>query len=241
MLKSKWMVGLFAAATMAIFTVTPAWATSVNWNHSFELQTAGGIVNPGVLVGFNPQPDPPVRIAEFGCPAPVNGLSTDIPPGPCLVLHNQHFEAPPFPTFQLFMTMDLPSTHLIFVPDAIPTDNFSHFHVEVDGIPAVIGDINPIPSKLFDVIFDFATSSGGIVDAASAVSFNPQPDPPGDFTPNDWGMSFAYTGNSDAFVTLHIFDAVGTQLVLTPTPEPVTLSLIAAGLLSLGLVRRRIQ
>jgi len=240
MLRSKRMklCLLIAALTLA---VTPAWADPVNWGHAFALQTNGGIVNPGVLVGFNPQPDPPGVLAELqGCPSHVAPGS---PPDPCLVLHNQHLEAPTLPTFDVFLSMGLPGTNLLFVPDAIPTDNFSTFHIRVDGRPNVVADIGPA-RKLFDVFLDFASSSGGIVDASSAVSFNPQPDPPGIFSPNDWGMSFAYTGNSDVSVSLRIYDEEGTQLRVSPVPEASSLTLMtvpfaAAGLFMIGRGRRK--
>ena len=39
-------------------TLLPAY-TFPDGSAGFEFRTSGGLTNPGVLVGFNPQPDPP--------------------------------------------------------------------------------------------------------------------------------------------------------------------------------------
>jgi hypothetical protein len=51
---------------------------------------SGLVTNPAVLCGFNPQPDPPARAAQFGhFDSSTNGsqspppLHFDVPPGPC--------------------------------------------------------------------------------------------------------------------------------------------------------------
>lgn len=48
----------------AVATLASANASSYNYvfpdgSGGFALTSRGGVVNPGVLVGFNPQPDPP--------------------------------------------------------------------------------------------------------------------------------------------------------------------------------------
>ena len=47
------------AAQAADGSVRPSNYTFANGDHGFALIGSGGPINPGVLVGFNPQPDPP--------------------------------------------------------------------------------------------------------------------------------------------------------------------------------------
>jgi hypothetical protein len=51
---------------------------------------SGLVLNPGVICGFNPQPDPPARsalVAQLGATtngsAPSAPLHFEVPPGPC--------------------------------------------------------------------------------------------------------------------------------------------------------------
>lgn len=51
-------------ALMAIVAIArSAGAASVDWSEAFALQSRGAGLDPAVLVGFDPQPDPP---GEFG-------------------------------------------------------------------------------------------------------------------------------------------------------------------------------
>ena len=55
-----------------------------------RVSLSGIAVNPGVICGFNPQPDPPARSALIGQPGGTTSGSQsaapfhfDVPPGPC--------------------------------------------------------------------------------------------------------------------------------------------------------------
>jgi hypothetical protein len=80
------------------------------------------------------------------------------------------------------------------------------------------------------VFLDFLTTSGGVMDGASAVAFNPQPEPPHGFGGgSDFGMNFTFTSFSDVSVSLRILDTQGNQLTFILVPEP------AMGLALMGL------
>lgn len=62
-------VVLPALAEAAASPYSPSNYVFPNGAKGFALETSGGLVNPGVLVGFNPQPDPPAN-------SPILDLST---------------------------------------------------------------------------------------------------------------------------------------------------------------------
>ena len=116
----------------------------------FALQTSGGPINPGVLVGFNPQPDPP------GTPEPFLDLANSLRPSITQEADGSVFK------FELSFTgldagLLLPAVQQ---PNADGNTNFRF--VLADGSVFVA-----------DLTF---SGPGGV---SSWDSFNPQPDPPG--------------------------------------------------------------
>lgn len=117
----------------------------------FALVSHGGVINPGVLVGFNPQPEPPGK-----------GLTL-------LDLSNPF--APSFfnPTagdgYNLIFAITGLGDAKIPLPGAPNSDGRTGFTQRIDGhvlnVAMILGP--------------------GPVDPASWVAFNPQPDPPGDW------------------------------------------------------------
>jgi hypothetical protein len=198
-------------------------ADPVNWDQSFLLQSSGGIENPIIRVGLNPQPEPPALAAA---------LDLTHPPDPGLTLRG--FSNPQ--QFQLFLAVGLPAVQLTMAPVSIPRTNFASLGMEVFGTSATGGP----GARMFDVFFDFSTSSGGIADGLSAVRFNPQPEPPAMQGAAVFGMNFSFTSLSDATVTLRVLDAGGTQLSFSSVPEPATPALLVGGLVVLGAWRRRL-
>ncbi len=93
-------------------------------------------------------------------------------------------------------------------------------------------------NKFFDVFFDFSTTSGGLVDASSFITFNPQPDIPGFGA--DLGLTFSVTSLSDITLMMRVSDAGGNQLSFAaPIPEPETYAMLLAGLGLLSFATRR--
>jgi PEP-CTERM motif len=216
------------AAVALLATATPAAAASIGSgigsNYTFPNGSPGFALNaflpvgdadlamssflsPEVLVGFNPQPDPPGTPATFlslGDPtAPVfTNLSGSVTYG--FIISFINF-SPPDPC-----DMTLPT------PNRDGKTGFSCSGL-TDGV------VNSLDAALT------FTGPGGVVDW---VSFNPQPDPPGDVA------AFDVTFGGDASVALSI-SVDGTPLDFALVPEPGTLSLFGTALIGLAAWRRR--
>jgi len=115
----------------------------------FAFQALNGVGNPGVIVGFNPQPDPP------GVPPTVLIPGNPISP----TLFNPVVGQP----FSLEFSITGFGDGSVTPPPAPNADG-------VTGFEQVIG------GHVFDVGFSFGP---GPVNPGSWVGFNPQPDPPG--------------------------------------------------------------
>ena len=117
----------------------------------FALVGHGGVINPGVLVGFNPQPEPPgkgLTVVSLGDPfAPSFFNPTDAP------------------GYKLIFAITGLGDATIPLPDAPNADGRTSFRQLIGG-------------HVLDVSMIFGP---GPVDPGSWVGFNPQPDPPGDW------------------------------------------------------------
>lgn len=131
---------------------------TVLWDHAFALQSSGGIVNPGVLVGFNPQPEPPARITE---------LSFAYPPDPVLVLRDQENPDDGLQIFDVFLALNVDGLLFSFSDPVEPPAGIGATSVVMTRATSAGGDV------LFDVLFQISSSSGGILAPGSLVGFNP--------------------------------------------------------------------
>ncbi len=147
-----------AAAGLAaglILAAGAAQAASPNYTFpsgspGFALLSHGGPINPGVLVGFNPQPEPPGKGATF--------IDLSRPFAPTLTNPSTD------PGFSFLFALTGLGDAMIPLPAAPNSDGRTRFRQEIDG-------------HLVDVTLFFGP---GPVDPGSWVAFNPQPDPPGD-------------------------------------------------------------
>jgi hypothetical protein len=214
---------LGAAALLCALAAPAQAAPVVDWADAFRLEPSGGLTDPVVLIGFNPQPDPPVRITT---------LDLRDPTAPRLVITGQSNPQ----TFVLFLAIGVGElngdpTSMDFDLPPLPGADLSSYGFRATG-----------DGSVHDVLLTFSTSSAGIIDGTSIVGFNPQPDPPGNFGAFDvMGLEFSFTTLSDAIVTLQITDQAGAPLSLTAAavPEPATLSLVGLGAAAMAWSRRR--
>lgn len=177
----------------------------------FTLSSHGGPINPGVLVGFNPQPDPP---GDVGRP-----------------------------------TIDLSDPFAPVITNPAESEGW-RFLLALTGFGD--GSVIPLPAfsrdgklstrtLLGDHVFLIGLLFGpGIVDQASLVGFNPQPDPPGDVLAG----AFNFQGPADPFMAFSI-SVDGTPLSFTyangGVPEPAEWVLMIVGFGLVGAAMRHRQ
>jgi hypothetical protein len=116
----------------------------------FELSTSGGPVNPGVLVGFNPQPDPP------GTPEPYLNFANRFSPSVVQTADGSVFK------FELSFT-GLDTGLLLPAVQKPNVDGKTEFQFKLADGSVFVADL----------------TFSGLGGVSSWVSFNPQPDPPG--------------------------------------------------------------
>ncbi len=221
-----------SAALLAFGAAAPAAAGdgSVRPNYRFPggldgfklVSRGGGDLNPGILVGFNPQPDPPGTPGEL-LPAVMPtflDLTNEFNP----VLNNAGLEGAWSFHFRILGhgdgAIDLPAA-----PIVTERGGFSHtsFDTRLDG-------------HAFRGLISFGP---GVVDRATWGSFNPQPDPPG----FGFGAGFSFEGHTDPWASFSLFlDDRPLSFALAPggVPEPATWGLMILGFgLAGGALRRR--
>ena len=213
------LVRLFAMAAIVAPTIAdaatllPAY-TFPDGSAGFEFLTSGGVVNPGVLVGFNPQPDPP------GLPTARGDLRDPASP-----IFDQTSQAT---TYLVTVSLLLPGTPSLLLPAVNPPDRNGRVQVTCDGSVAQACD-----GSVFQVSLAFP--AGGVT---SWSSFNPQPDPPGIY------FSYLATFIEPPTFALSITENNSAlSFVAAPVPEPATWGLMAVGFVSLGALamRRRVK
>ncbi|WP_293899164.1 PEPxxWA-CTERM sorting domain-containing protein [Phenylobacterium sp.] len=196
-------------------------------SRGFKLSTHGGIVNPGVLVGFNPQPDPPGDGALIGLLSVLDLADPTHPTIHAPLIGGDGYR------LQFYHNLADGSVRPIDAPNS---DGFTGFSEMFRG-----HNIN--------VTFQFAP---GRVDPGSWVGFNPQPDPPGDGFAQDFHFfgaaptigvtSFGRGGGVDTSPKAVVAFSVsvdGDLLSFSATPEPATWAMMLLGFGGAGAVLRQ--
>lgn len=198
-------------------SVQPSNFRFADGSRGFALASVGGPINPGVLVGFNPQPDPPgdVGFALIDLTDPFHPT-----------VHAPLIEGSGY-RFQFFHTLGGRSVAELGAPNA---DGFTGFREMFEG-------------HAIDVMFHFGP---GQVDAASWVGFNPQPDPPGKGFAQDFKFLVPAVHDARAFdirgpnaVVTFGLSIDGQALSFSATPEPATWAMMILGFGGTGAVLRR--
>ena len=210
------LVRFFAMAAIVAPTIAdaaellPAY-TFPDGSAGFEFRTSGGITNPGVLVGFNPQPDPP------GVPTATADLRD-----------------PTSPVFdQTSQATDLSSDGLAAASGhAEFASARRRYPAAGTGSPGSLATAvltQACDGSVFQISLAFPAD-----DVTSWSSVNPQPDPPGLY------FRYLATFSGEPTFALSIMDG-GNPLTFSPVPEPATWGLMAVGFVSLGAfaMRRR--
>jgi hypothetical protein len=213
---------LVALATTSLFAGAAS-AAPVDWTEAFALQGRADL-DPAVLVGFDPQPEPPSAPARAE-------LDLRDPSAPILVLRDQSNPSGALQLFDLFFALDAGGRSITIIPCVLPSGASPRLELDVRA-DSVTGPL------LFTALFDFATSSGGLVDPGSVVGFDPQPDPPGEFGAT-FGLTLAFDRLSDVTVHFTLFDAQGEPVRFAEVPEPASAALVGVGLALCARARRR--
>jgi hypothetical protein len=193
----------------AVFPSSPGQYTFPDGSKGFALLTQGGVVNPEVLVGFNPQPDPP-----GGGLTPTTTLDLTDPLHPSL--NNTSTDGPFIVELALLGVGD----------GTIP-------------LPAAPGDGGRTTTRQLidgeEFAFTFFTGPG-LVDQASWGAFNPQPDPPGDVLGLSYAFEGRIDPNFTLYITE---DGQALSFSPATAPEPATWAMLIAGFGAAGAMLRR--
>jgi len=189
-----------------------------DWSNTFALE-ANGEINPGVLVGFNPQPEIPA--------SPSSALDLSDPNLPTVRVPDSSVSDG---HMRILFAVD---PRYSIVASDTPSDGNYQFFLR-----------NPAAETL-TVEFDIETESGGIPNEFSWIMFNPQPEPPAIFSAPgegpgpDVGFEFDFTFNSPATLAMRVLDSNGRALQFRVVPEPSSWLLVGMGTALLSVFRHK--
>ncbi len=189
---------------------------AVDWGNTFWLQGSGSpYENPMVRVGFNPQPEPPG----------VHWATLEIKPAEFKLMGE--LDVGPADGMRILFGIGNEDSLSI---DATGEPDGGHYEFQVS---------DSAGGKLFDVIFDMGTSSGGFT--TDWVGFNPQPEPPGLEQAAAIGFDFQFDSYSRPWLQCRMLDRDQDPISFRQIPEPATWILFTSGgaFLLLLIMRRR--
>jgi hypothetical protein len=178
----------------------------------FKLTTSSdGPINPGVVVGFNPQPDPP-------------GKGDD---GALIALLNRQFP--------VVFSPALGGSFSFLIGLLMPGDG-SVMPLQLPAPPNADGTTGRYTIEGHSVLIGLLFSGPSSIDPGSWVGFNPQPEPPGDVL----GGAFSFTLPGDPYMGFQIsIDGHALSFALAGgVPEPGSWGLMMVGFGGLGAMLR---
>lgn len=203
---------------LALAVSLTAWPAAAK---EFTLETAGGFTNPLLIVGFNPQPEPP------NPGVPTIDFSRDFTES---TITFTGLEAEDFDP--RVGTSDMEIVFFINEADARMGIEPTPF---LDSPTTTVEIFDSAGFIAYTLSLTTSTSSGG--SPLAAVAFNPQPEPPG-FK----GVGFmidTYTSFSDVYLSFSLTDSAGNALTFTDVPGPAPVALLAIGLVMMRTLRRQ--
>jgi hypothetical protein len=170
----------------------------------------GVLLLPAVLVGFDPQPEPPGHMLEFDLADPTRPLFHVSSSGP---------------DFSIQFGLLLPAVHTQF-------EGFDMGAPNVDGFYSFTGMLGDR-----ELLIEFLLETSSPLDRASWVGFNPQPEPPG--FPGAVQFDFSMNGQRGSLyeATLAIRVHNGDELMRFDVPGPASAAFLAP--IMLWAARRR--
>jgi hypothetical protein len=216
-IKQAYSAALFAGT---LLTHSVVHADVVNWGDAYALAGDGGFIHPSMLVGFNPQPEPPIYLSSLNLDDPTTARIT--------------INADPGAQFTLYFGMYSGIEPTPFVFDA-------------GGDPDASGDFSfQAFSDAGDLLVEMniMSSSGGVPTPGTWVGFNPQPEPPVAFGAGQGlGFMFDMTSLSDVVLEFRVMkyddgEYIAFTEVANPVPVPAAIVLLPAGLAMLGALAR---
>lgn len=172
---------------------------------------SGQLLLPAVLVGFDPQPEPPGSVLEFDLADPTRPLFHVSSNGP---------------DFSILFGLLLPAVHTQFTGFDMGVPN-------VDGFYSFGGMLGTE-----DLTIEFLLQTSSPLDRTSWRGFNPQPEPPG--FPGAVQFDFSMNGprGAEFSATLALRVRNGDELLRFAVPAPAGVAMLAPTALW-GLRRRR--
>jgi len=212
-------IGTYFLTILFMATMTAeAQPVPVDWGQAFALSAQGPNVDPLILLGFNPQPDPPGDAAT---------LNLTDRTQPVLTIPEAAVSGG-----SMRMLFGISSPYR-FAAAGVPVRSMFSFLAEA---PVASG----LPSLTFEL--DMNTGSGGVPIPGSWTFFNPQPEPPLlGASPDGLGIDFTFDMTSPATLALRVLEDGANPLVFTLVPEPASAAVMVLGALAFGFRRRALR
>ena len=209
--------------TVLLAGLMSAPAMAVDWGGGLAFHGAGSLTNPGLIVGFNPQPEPPAGFTELDLSDPT--------------------------TIRIAIGAD-PGAHFLLYLGFYSGEEGSPYAFDAGGDPNESGEFGFMAFSAAGELgaeLQLVSSSGGVPAPGTWQGFNPQPEPPAFGLLGDGqalGFEFDMTSLSDVTLTIRLLEQANGEYinftqVANPVPLPAGLFLMPTALLAMHRLRRK--